>query len=82
MAFMVIDAWQGRGIGTMLARHLIAIAREAGLTELVAEVLRENIAMRRVFERLGFVAGARSDPDTIHLVLDLTGLPQDGAALR
>jgi RimJ/RimL family protein N-acetyltransferase len=68
MAFMVIDAWQGRGIGTM--------------TELVAEVLRENIAMRRVFERLGFVAGARSDPDTIHLVLDLTGLPQDGAALR
>jgi RimJ/RimL family protein N-acetyltransferase len=82
MAFMVIDAWQGRGIGTILARHLIALAREAGLTELVAEVLRENTSMRRVFERLGFATGARRDPDTIHLVLNLTGLPPRDAAPR
>ena len=80
VAFMVIDAWQGRGIGSILARHLIVLAREAGLSELVAEVLPENRAMRRVFERLGFVAGAKRDPDTIHLVLNLTGLPQADAA--
>jgi RimJ/RimL family protein N-acetyltransferase len=75
MAFMVIDEWQGRGIGTRIARHLITLAREAGLTELVAEVLPENSAMRQVFKRLGFVTAATRDPDTIHLVLDLTGLP-------
>ena len=82
MAFMVIDAWHGRGIGSILARHLIVLAREAGLTELIAEVLRENTAMRRVFERLGFVAGARREPDTVHLVLNLTGLPRADAAPR
>jgi RimJ/RimL family protein N-acetyltransferase len=82
LAFMVIDTWQGRGIGTMLARHLIAIAREAGLTELIAEVLWENTAMRRVFERLGFVTAPERDPDAIHLVLNLTGLPQTDAAPR
>lgn len=82
MAFMVIDTFQGRSIGTMLARHLIAIAREAGLTELVADVLRENTAMRRVFERLGFVTAPKRDPDSIHLVLNLIGLPQGDAAPR
>ncbi|MBR0789308.1 GNAT family N-acetyltransferase [Bradyrhizobium manausense] len=82
MAFMVIDAWQGRGIGTRIARDLIVLAREAGLTELVAEVLAENSAMRQVFSRLGFVTAPKRDPDTIHLVLNLTGLPQSDAAPR
>src|SRR6478735_916492 len=49
LAFVVIDAWQGCGIGGLLMRHLIALAREAGLTQLSAEVLPENGAMRRVF---------------------------------
>ncbi|UPT85540.1 GNAT family N-acetyltransferase [Bradyrhizobium barranii subsp. apii] len=37
-AFMVVDAWQGRGVGSMLMRHLVDIARETGLKELTAEV--------------------------------------------
>ncbi|QOZ56221.1 GNAT family N-acetyltransferase [Bradyrhizobium sp. CCBAU 53338] len=82
MAFMVIDAWQGRGIGSTLARHLIVLAREAGLTELVAEVLPENRAMRDVFNRLGFVTAPKRDPDTVHLVLNLNSLPHPGAAPR
>lgn len=72
MAFVVVDAWQGRGIGTLLARHLIALAREAGLSELTAEVLSDNAAMRRVFERLGFSPAAKQDPQTIHLALRLS----------
>jgi GNAT superfamily N-acetyltransferase len=31
IAFVVIDAYQGQGIGTLLMRHLAAIARSAGL---------------------------------------------------
>src|SRR3954447_10050090 len=27
MAFMVIDTWQGRGVGSILMRHLVNIAR-------------------------------------------------------
>jgi RimJ/RimL family protein N-acetyltransferase len=71
MAFVVVDAWQGRGIGGLLMRHLIALAREAGLKELMAEVLPENGAMRRVFEKAGFRPVASGDPMTIHLVLAL-----------
>ncbi|MBR0774243.1 GNAT family N-acetyltransferase [Bradyrhizobium diazoefficiens] len=71
MAFVVTDAWQGCGIGGLLMRHLIALAREAGLKELMAEVLPENGAMRRVFEKFGFKPVASGDPQTIHLVLPL-----------
>src|SRR3954451_25051410 len=71
MAFVVTDVWQGCGIGGLLMRHLIALAREAGLKELMAEVLPENGAMRRVFEKFGFKPVASGDPQTIHLVLPL-----------
>src|SRR5229473_2930099 len=33
MAFVVIDTWQGRGVGSILMRHLIKIASDAGLKE-------------------------------------------------
>ena len=54
MAFAVVDQHQGRGIGGALMRHLAAIARGAGLRELVAEVLPDNVPMLRVFEKGGF----------------------------
>jgi ribosomal protein S18 acetylase RimI-like enzyme len=71
MAFVVVDAWQGRGIGSMLMRHLAGIAKGAGLQELTAEVLPENTAMRKVFEKFGFKPAQRRDPQTVHLVLKL-----------
>jgi GNAT superfamily N-acetyltransferase len=71
MAFVVVDAWQGRGVGSILMRHLIKFARDAGLQELTAEVLFENVAMRRVFQKFGFTS-ASHDPQTLHLVLKLS----------
>jgi ribosomal protein S18 acetylase RimI-like enzyme len=71
MAFVVIDAWQGRGIGSMLMRHLVEIARQSGLKELTAEVLPENAAMLHVFRKSGFETVAGKDPQTVHLVLRL-----------
>jgi RimJ/RimL family protein N-acetyltransferase len=71
MAFVVIDTWQGRGLGSILMRHLVKFANEAGLQELTAEVLPENAAMRKVFEKFGFRPAARRDPQTLHLVLKL-----------
>ncbi len=70
IAFVVIDAYQGQGVGTLLMRHLAAIARGAGLKELIAEVLPENAAMRKVF-RFGFQARGSQDPQVVHLVLTL-----------
>src|ERR1700731_5306210 len=67
MAFVVIDAWQGRGVGSILMRHLIKIASDAGLGELTAEVLPENAAMLKVFGKLGVRPGSAAGPRESHL---------------
>lgn len=71
IAFVVIDDYQGQGIGTLLMRHLAVLARQAGLNELIAEVLPENAAMRKVFSKFGFEAQRGRDPQVVHLVLKL-----------
>ncbi|WOH67907.1 GNAT family N-acetyltransferase [Bradyrhizobium sp. BWA-3-5] len=79
MAFVVIDTWQGRGIGSLLMRHLIKIASVAGLKELTAEVLPENAAMLKVFGKFGFRPGTHRDPKTIHLALRLSQAAGSGS---
>jgi RimJ/RimL family protein N-acetyltransferase len=71
MAFVVIDDYQGKGIGTSLLRHLIELARDAGLKELTADVLPDNTAMLNLFARLGFRSRPSHDPQVRHLVLSL-----------
>ena len=70
VAFTVVDAYQGQGVGTLLTRHLVGLARAAGLGQLSAEVLPENVSMRKVLEKFGFQARGR-DPQVIHLTLPL-----------
>ena len=72
VAFVVIDTYQGQGIGAMLTRHLTSLARAAGLKELVADVLPENAAMRKVLGKFGFQAGRSHDPQVIHMTMPLT----------
>jgi GNAT superfamily N-acetyltransferase len=71
MAFVVIDAWQGRGVGSILMQHLVHIARDTGLQELAAEVLPQNAAMLKVFGKFGFKPVKSRDPQTVHLALEL-----------
>jgi RimJ/RimL family protein N-acetyltransferase len=71
IAFVVVDAYQGQGIGTMLMRHLAGLARDAGLKELIAEVLPENTAMLKVFNKFGFRPGSKREPQVIHLIMQL-----------
>ena len=71
IAFVVIDDYQGQGVGTLLMRDLALIARKAGLKTLIADVLPENAAMRKVFSKFGFQARRGKDPQVVHLVLTL-----------
>jgi ribosomal protein S18 acetylase RimI-like enzyme len=71
IAFVVVDAYQGQGIGTILMRHLAVLARNAGLKELVAEVLPENTAMLKLFKKFGFRTDAKGSPQVVHLTLQL-----------
>jgi acetate---CoA ligase (ADP-forming) len=54
VAFTVGDAFQGRGLGTLLLVHLVVIARASGVTEFEADVLGENNRMLGVFAKSGF----------------------------
>jgi RimJ/RimL family protein N-acetyltransferase len=69
VAFAVVDQYQGLGIGTALMRHLGAIARAADIRELIADVLPENIAMLKVFERSGFAMNAERDFGIVRVTL-------------
>jgi RimJ/RimL family protein N-acetyltransferase len=71
IAFMIIDAYQGRGIGRILLRHLAAIAKDAGIRQFVAEVLPENTPMLRLFEKSGLHINVQSERGVTHVTLDL-----------
>jgi RimJ/RimL family protein N-acetyltransferase len=71
IAFTVEDAHQGRGIVSLLLRHLTKIARAAGLTELFAEVLPDNAPMLKVFERSGLPMTRKRERDAVHVALQL-----------
>jgi GNAT superfamily N-acetyltransferase len=71
VAFAVVDAYQGQGLGGALMRHLAGIARDAGLAELTAEVLAENAAMLKVFAKCGLPLTTKRESDVVHVTLRL-----------
>lgn len=72
VAFAVVDDRQGLGIGSLLLHHLALIARAKGVTAWSAEVLEDNKAMLRVFERAGLLTtSCTSDGESLHLDMQL-----------
>jgi acyl-CoA synthetase (NDP forming)/GNAT superfamily N-acetyltransferase len=71
VAFVVEDAYQGRGIGSVLLEHLAAAARDAGITRFVAEVLPENGAMLRVFADAGYQVQREYADGVVHLTFPI-----------
>ena len=69
VAFGVVDQYQGQGLGGALLREVAAVAREAGINELVAEVLGSNLAMLKVFEKSGLQMAKRREGSVAHVTL-------------
>jgi acyl-CoA synthetase (NDP forming)/GNAT superfamily N-acetyltransferase len=67
VAFVVEDAHQGRGVGSVLLEHLAAAARDVGIQRFVAEVLPTNAAMLRVFSDAGYQVQRRYADGVVHL---------------
>jgi acyl-CoA synthetase (NDP forming)/GNAT superfamily N-acetyltransferase len=67
VAFVVEDAHQSRGIGSILIEHLIAAAREEGIEAFVADVLPTNRTMLRVFSEAGFQIQRAFNDGVVHL---------------
>ncbi len=71
VAFVVADAYQGMGIGSMLLEHLAAAAREAGIGQFVAEVLPANGSMLRVFADAGYQIQREYADGVVHLTFPI-----------
>lgn len=54
VAFLVVDKFQNRGLGTYLLERTIEVARSEGVGVLEAATLSENFNMKEIFVRAGF----------------------------
>jgi len=59
IAFVVIDSYQGQGIGTLLMRHLAGDRAQRRAQRADCRRLAENTAMRKVFSKFGFKPAAK-----------------------
>jgi GNAT superfamily N-acetyltransferase len=71
VAFAVVDKYQGQGLGSTLMRHLVEIARGAGLKELIADVLADNRQMLKVFQKCGLAMSTKRESGSLHVTLQL-----------
>lgn len=80
VAFVVADAHQGRGLGSLFLEYLAAAAGECGITRFVAETLAFNRDMLTVFRAAGYREDTRHSHGVVSVVLDIR--PADAARER
>lgn len=66
-AVTVSDEWQGKGLGTLLMRHLIDVARQQGIRSMFSIDAVGNSRMHELARDLGFVR--EGDPDNATQVI-------------
>jgi len=71
VAFLVEDAQQGRGVGSVLLEHLAAAAWERGVRRFDADVLAENQTMIRVFLDAGYKVAREWESGAVRLSFDI-----------
>ena len=67
VAFLVEDAYQGRGIAQLLLEHLAQAGRERGIAKFVAEVLPDNSRMIQTFRDAGYKVASGYEDGVINL---------------
>ena len=75
VAFVVADDWQGKGIGRLLLRHLMGIARAADILEFEAEVLGRNRRMLKVFASEGREVNVSVESGMIRVLFSTAAVP-------
>jgi acetyltransferase len=71
VAVLVSDECQHQGLGTELFRRVIQIARDEKLLRIDAEMLPDNLSMKKIAKKLGFHSEATDDPTSLRAVLNL-----------
>jgi RimJ/RimL family protein N-acetyltransferase len=71
VAFEVVDAWQGRGVGRRLVEALAEVAAEHGISRLSATVAVDNKAAFALMRRLGHVEWTSYEDGAYEVVVAL-----------
>jgi GNAT superfamily N-acetyltransferase len=70
-AVVVIDEWQGKGLGSLLLDRLVARARAQGIERFCASLFTDNRAMLALFERIGEVEVVDHEGATMEIDVSL-----------
>lgn len=69
LGIVVEDAHQGQGIGTILLKHLLAIAHDKDIAEITAEILPQNTKMLELVAGSGVPVRRSLEEGVIRLLL-------------
>ncbi len=75
IAFVIVDDWQGKGLGSALMRRMVDIASSRGLRGFTADVMTVNKPMIRVFQNTGLEMTTVREEGEIHLTLSFPHVP-------
>ena len=75
VAFVVLDALQGQGVGTLLLEHLAAYARLEHVDRLIARTLPSNVAMVRLLETSGLELAVHHRDDLLQVDISTEATP-------
>ncbi len=79
VAFNISDAFQGKGVGSVLLEHLAAVAQERGVAKFVADVLPQNRKMIQVFNDAGYEVSHHFDNGVIAVAFEIEPTVQSQA---
>jgi GNAT superfamily N-acetyltransferase len=75
VGFVVADAWQSRGIGTLLFHRLATYARSHGIGAFMAVIMTSNTRVLGLLRRSGYPSTARVASVEVELRLDISAGP-------
>jgi RimJ/RimL family protein N-acetyltransferase len=75
ISFTIEEDYQGQGLAGQLLQVVVDMARQRGTVRLEAEVLGENTAMLKVFERSGLPLRKTRESGVVHVEMALQPAP-------
>jgi len=76
VAFLVLDEWQQKGMGTFLLDYITQIAKQRGVKRFYAKVLPKNKPMLAIFHNSGYKVNTEFDGDLYSITYDLARKPE------
>ncbi len=71
LSVAVIDEYHGLGVGSRLMDALMVLARKRGVRRIIADVLRDNVAMRSLVNRYRAAVQPSGDPLIVRYRIDV-----------